>query len=59
MDEAESFVPFQGIKKDVKGRLKCYKQDWISGLRAGFRYIFFFFAFTGSVHVNLTYAKYF
>ncbi|ESQ49398.1 hypothetical protein EUTSA_v10020147mg [Eutrema salsugineum] len=47
MDEAESFVPFQGIKNDVKGRLKCYKQDWISGLRAGFRilapttYIFF------------------
>ncbi|CAL9219853.1 unnamed protein product [Arabidopsis halleri] len=47
MDEADSFVPFQGIKKDVKGRLKCYKQDWISGLRAGFRilapttYIFF------------------
>jgi len=41
MDEAESFVPFQGIKKDVKGRLNCYKQDWISGLRAGFRYIHF------------------
>ncbi|CAA7015987.1 unnamed protein product [Microthlaspi erraticum] len=47
MDEAESFVPFRGIKNDVKGRLRCYKQDWISGLRAGFRilapttYIFF------------------
>ncbi|XP_065863893.1 boron transporter 1 [Euphorbia lathyris] len=43
----ESFVPFRGIKNDVKGRLICYKQDWTSGLRAGFRilapttYIFF------------------
>ncbi|GAB2223732.1 hypothetical protein Droror1_Dr00004472 [Drosera rotundifolia] len=43
----ESFVPFRGIKNDLKARLLCYKQDWISGLRAGFRilapttYIFF------------------
>ncbi|TYI12471.1 hypothetical protein ES332_A09G280300v1 [Gossypium tomentosum] len=43
----ESFVPFGGIKNDIKGRLKCYKQDWTSGLSAGFRilapttYIFF------------------
>ncbi|GMJ12323.1 REQUIRES HIGH BORON 2 [Hibiscus trionum] len=43
----ESFVPFRGIKNDIGGRLKCYKQDWTSGLRAGFRilapttYIFF------------------
>ncbi|MBA0612624.1 hypothetical protein Godav_013207 [Gossypium davidsonii] len=43
----ESFVPFRGIKNDLEGRLKCYKQDWTSGLRAGFRilapttYIFF------------------
>ncbi|KAH0933913.1 hypothetical protein HID58_011030 [Brassica napus] len=43
----QSFVPFQGIKNDIKGRLRCYKHDWISGFRAGFRilapttYIFF------------------
>ncbi|KAJ6902702.1 hypothetical protein NC651_020244 [Populus alba x Populus x berolinensis] len=24
----ESFVPFRGIKNDLQGRLKCYKQDW-------------------------------
>ncbi|KAG9157195.1 hypothetical protein Leryth_004866 [Lithospermum erythrorhizon] len=43
----ESFVPFGGIKSDVKGRLLCYKQDWTGGFKAGFRilapttYIFF------------------
>lgn len=43
----ESFVPLRGIKNDLQGRLNCYKQDWTSGLRAGFRilapttYIFF------------------
>ncbi|XP_071715863.1 boron transporter 1-like [Rutidosis leptorrhynchoides] len=43
----ETFVPFQGIKNDVIGRLKCYKQDWTGGFRAGLRilapttYIFF------------------
>ncbi|KAJ4712347.1 Boron transporter [Melia azedarach] len=43
----ETFVPFRGIKNDLKGRLLCYKQDWTGGLRAGFRilapttYIFF------------------
>ncbi|KAL6493537.1 Boron transporter 1 [Orobanche gracilis] len=43
----ETFVPFRGIKNDLKGRLLCYKQDWSSGLRAGIRilapttYIFF------------------
>ncbi|KAJ4839135.1 putative boron transporter 2 [Turnera subulata] len=43
----ESFVPFQGIKNDLRGRLLCYKQDWTGGFRAGFRilapttYIFF------------------
>ncbi|KDP27981.1 hypothetical protein JCGZ_19061 [Jatropha curcas] len=43
----ESFVPFRGIKNDLKGRLMCYKQDWTGGFRAGFRilapttYIFF------------------
>ncbi|GKB03214.1 probable boron transporter 2 isoform X1 [Tanacetum coccineum] len=33
----ETFVPFQGIKNDLAGRLTCYKQDWTGGLRAGFR----------------------
>ncbi|PWA40530.1 HCO3- transporter family [Artemisia annua] len=43
----ETFVPFQGIKNDLAGRLTCYKQDWTGGVRAGFRilapttYIFF------------------
>nr|POE65434.1 putative boron transporter 2 [Quercus suber] len=43
----ETFVPFEGIKKDLIGRLRCYKQDWNGGIRAGFRilapttYIFF------------------
>ncbi|KAJ7955297.1 putative Boron transporter [Quillaja saponaria] len=43
----ETFVPFGGIKDDLKGRLTCYKQDWTGGFRAGFRilapttYIFF------------------
>ncbi|CAI9757443.1 unnamed protein product [Fraxinus pennsylvanica] len=43
----ETFVPFRGIKNDLKGRLLCYKQDWSGGLRAGIRilapttYIFF------------------
>ncbi|KAL9272823.1 putative boron transporter 2 [Drosera capensis] len=43
----ESFVPFRGIKNDLKARFLCYKQDWIGGLRAGIRilapttYIFF------------------
>ncbi|OVA16700.1 Bicarbonate transporter [Macleaya cordata] len=43
----ETFVPLQGIKNDIRGRLKCYKQDWTSGFSAGLRilapttYIFF------------------
>ncbi|CAA6665545.1 unnamed protein product [Spirodela intermedia] len=43
----ETFIPFRGIKNDLKGRLSCYKQDWTGGLRAGYRilapttYIFF------------------
>lgn len=43
----ETFVPFEGIKNDVRARLMCYKQDWTSGFSAGFRilapttYIFF------------------
>ncbi|XP_038682318.1 LOW QUALITY PROTEIN: boron transporter 1-like [Tripterygium wilfordii] len=43
----ETFVPFRGIKNDIRGRLMCYKQDWTGGFKAGFRilapttYIFF------------------
>ncbi|XP_010523900.1 PREDICTED: probable boron transporter 2 [Tarenaya hassleriana] len=43
----ETFVPFEGIKNDLKGRLMCYKQDWTGGFKAGIRilapttYIFF------------------
>ncbi|XP_057863539.1 boron transporter 1 [Cryptomeria japonica] len=43
----DTFVPFQGIKNDLKGRLLCYKQDWTGGFSAGIRilapttYIFF------------------
>ncbi|XP_047970285.1 probable boron transporter 2 isoform X1 [Salvia hispanica] len=43
----ETFVPFRGIKNDLKGRLLCYKQDWSGGIGAGIRilapttYIFF------------------
>lgn len=43
----ETFVPFRGIKNDLRGRLSCYKQDWTSGISAGVRilapttYIFF------------------
>lgn len=43
----ETFVPFRGIKNDLKGRLLCYKQDWTGGIRAGIRilapttYVFF------------------
>ncbi|KAK2364805.1 HCO3- transporter family [Trifolium repens] len=43
----ETFVPLEGIKNDLKGRLMCYKQDWTSGIKAGVRiwapttYIFF------------------
>ena len=35
----ETFVPFRGIKNDLKGRLLCYKQDWIGGFRAGIRFL--------------------
>lgn len=43
----ETFVPFRGIVNDLKGRLKCYKEDWIGGFNSGYRifapttYIFF------------------
>ncbi|OIW13451.1 hypothetical protein TanjilG_05341 [Lupinus angustifolius] len=43
----ETFVPLEGIKNDLRGRLMCYKQDWTSGIKAGIRilapttYIFF------------------
>ncbi|XP_011035640.1 PREDICTED: boron transporter 4-like isoform X2 [Populus euphratica] len=40
-------TPFRGILNDVKGRIACYKQDWVAGIRSGFgilaptTYIFF------------------
>ncbi|XP_060205010.1 boron transporter 4-like [Lycium barbarum] len=40
-------TPFQGIAKDIRGRVSCYKQDWIAGIRSGIgilaptMYIFF------------------
>ena len=40
-------APFEGITEDVKGRAKCYKQDWVCGFCSGFSilaptfYIFF------------------
>lgn len=43
----ETFVPLEGIKNDLRGRLMCYRQDWSGGFRAGIRilapttYIFF------------------
>ncbi|KAM7272992.1 hypothetical protein ACFE04_027656 [Oxalis oulophora] len=43
----ETFVPFRGIKNDLRGRILCYKQDWTGGIQAGIRilapttYIFF------------------
>ncbi|KAJ6330047.1 hypothetical protein OIU76_008806 [Salix suchowensis] len=39
--------PFKGITKDARGRIGCYKDDWVGGLCSGFRilaptfYIFF------------------
>ncbi|CAO2813981.1 unnamed protein product [Amaranthus hypochondriacus] len=27
--------PLQGIVSDLQGRLRCYKQDWIGGIKAG------------------------
>ena len=37
----ETFVPFRGIKNDLKERLLCYKQDWTGGFRAGIRFVTF------------------
>lgn len=34
----ETFVPLRGIKNDLQGRLRCYKQDWSGGFNAGVRY---------------------
>ncbi|KAJ0816010.1 putative bicarbonate transporter [Helianthus annuus] len=30
-------TPFTGIRKDVQGRLQCYKQDWLGALHSGAR----------------------
>jgi hypothetical protein len=32
-------VPLRGIKNDLRGRLRCYKQDWTGGFKSGFRYL--------------------
>ncbi|KAL0393984.1 UNVERIFIED_CONTAM: Boron transporter 4 [Sesamum latifolium] len=40
-------TPFKGVKKDLKGRLACYKKDWVDACGSGARilaptaYIFF------------------
>ncbi|XP_009592837.1 boron transporter 4-like [Nicotiana tabacum] len=40
-------TPLKGITKDIRGRVSCYKQDWIAGIRSGIgilaptTYIFF------------------
>nr|XP_009786677.1 PREDICTED: boron transporter 4-like isoform X3 [Nicotiana sylvestris] len=40
-------IPLKGIAKDIGGRVSCYKQDWIAGIRSGIgilaptTYIFF------------------
>ena len=39
----ETFIPFRGIKNDLKGRILCYKQDWISGFHSGTRHVIFIF----------------
>nr|KAJ0205126.1 hypothetical protein LSAT_V11C500240060 [Lactuca sativa] len=47
MDHHNHNTPFSGIKKDLQGRLQCYKQDWVGALCSGARllaptaYIFF------------------
>ncbi|XP_010691191.2 boron transporter 4 [Beta vulgaris subsp. vulgaris] len=28
-------APFRGIRSDIRGRLACYKRDWINGLKHG------------------------
>ncbi|KAJ0794363.1 putative bicarbonate transporter [Helianthus annuus] len=30
-------TPFSGIRKDLQGRLQCYKQDWLGALHSGAR----------------------
>jgi hypothetical protein len=32
-------TPFRGILNDVKGRIACYKQDWVAGILSGFGYL--------------------
>ncbi|CAN4086769.1 unnamed protein product [Withania somnifera] len=40
-------TPFKGIAEDIRGRVSCYKRDWIAGIRSGIgilaptTYIFF------------------
>ncbi|XP_070027475.1 boron transporter 4-like isoform X2 [Nicotiana sylvestris] len=33
-------IPLKGIAKDIGGRVSCYKQDWIAGIRSGIGYCF-------------------
>lgn len=44
--ENPSAAPFRGILRDVRGRLPCYKQDWVQGLNAGIRSYYEFFRFS-------------
>lgn len=37
----ETFVPFRGIKNDLRGRLRCYKEDWVGGFNSGYRLVAF------------------
>lgn len=46
----ETFVPFRGIKNDLRGRLLCYKQDWTGGLKAGIRFVNLYFSFEYRKH---------
>lgn len=35
-----NLTPLQGVINDIKGRKKCYKQDWLDSCRSGLRYSF-------------------
>lgn len=34
-------TPFKGVEKDFKGRLACYKKDWLDSCGSGARSAFF------------------
>lgn len=52
----ETFVPFRGIRNDLKERLLCYKQDWTGGIRAGIRYVVTFYNKMLILGMTLSYA---